>query len=179
MSAAEECRRNSDIKVACLSIITPALMQEMAHYHHKIWPTLKQVQGYEEDKEDVLPRILENRDADDRHVAKGIVAKLNDEMPAWCTELLTDYCQTQEKVVVHRIREIQLHESGGTYEQHLDDVNLLFDTATTAIRDLRFETQRVHDGRHFKGKAPYTMKKAWPKMPMPLRLTARLDASGT
>ena len=48
MSAAEECRRNAAIPIACLGIIQAVLLKETERYLQRMWPTLKKVCGHAE-----------------------------------------------------------------------------------------------------------------------------------
>ena len=160
MSAAGECRRNQEIKVVCLGVVQPALMREMSHYLQWIWPTLKKVQGYDEDKEDVKPRILAARDLDCRHVARQVMYRLSNKMPGWNPELLISYCQKQVQEVVKFIREIQFTDKECTFDQYRNYANALLAEAGLVLKDLDLENQKVIEGRHFNGKGPvhYAMR---------------------
>ena len=98
-------------------------MQEIARYLQWLWPTLKKVQGYDEEEEDVMPRILATRDSDHRQTAKQLVYRLSYEMPGWSPDLLTSYRQEMEQEALTYVRELQFTDSKYTYEQYRDDTN--------------------------------------------------------
>ena len=92
--------------MACLGIVQPVLMQEIARYLRWLWPTLKKVQGHDEEEEDVMPRVLATRDSDCRHVAKQLVYWLSNEMPGWSPDPLTSYCQEMEQEALKYVRTV-------------------------------------------------------------------------
>ena len=138
-SCVEEAGRNPEIPTVLLGIVQKALLEEQEKYLQEIWPTMKRVGGYTEKRSEVIPSIVEGRNADHRDIARDVLRGMTED---YSHVTPFDRKLTQEAVKYARYLQFRMYRYNMTFEDFETEANEVFKITKVVLKKLQLDTQQ-------------------------------------